>query len=170
MSDIRSTKYFMAGRYKWTEFGHERHLQRGCAFGDIDAALESNGRHLFIECKYWGDNDNPLPNPGGPPPLGIPKGQWMSLYRLAHKQDCDVWLLYGDAEQNNPTYLVEVGIDEHPHRVYPLANLSLEQRREWFSRRVGLWQAEADGRPFKPDQKSGDERVVTRQILEAVFQ
>lgn len=165
MSDIRNWDAFKRGRWNWNEFGYERYLTRGCAFGDVDALIESGGRHLFVECKHWGDNDNPLPNPSEPP-LGIPKGQWMSLHRLAHKQDIDVWLFYGDGERNIPNYLVEVGVDEH--HVSPLVNLSLEHRREWYSRRIGLWQAEADGRLFMPDGPRGN--TITGSLLKGVFQ
>ena len=163
MADIRNWEAYKRGRWNWTSLGYEKQLERGCQLGDIDAHLESSGQHLFIECKHWEDDgDHPLP-PNAHSPRGISGGQLQALRQLARKDGVTVWLFYGDATQNIPRYLVHLGTAGNASRSYDLMLLPLERRRVYLAHLIGMWQAEADGRPGL--RQTGGQ-VLTRDALE----
>lgn len=142
VADIRDWDLFKRGRWKWTEYGYERNLGR-CAFGDIDAHLERNHWHLFIEAKHW-DGTGHLPT-------SIPVGQWLALKSLIRYQHT-VWLLIGDATQNNPLYLRmwnqtrdgQVRSQDDDYR-----SLTVEQRRAALGQRIADWYAFANVTPHQ---------------------
>lgn len=167
MADIRDWGRFNDGRWKWTGDGFERFLQRGCQLSDIDGHLESGGRHLFIESKHWGLGDgSPLP-PHGVHPVGLGAGQLNALRSLA-RNGHDVWLLYGAANGldrgvlGDPLYLVDLGTAGRESLCADLVPLQPDQRRLYLALRLGLWQAEVDGRPHV----AWNEHKITRPVLE----
>lgn len=99
MADIRDPQTFMAGRWKWTAYGYERPLHRGCAFTDIDGATERNGQLLIIEAKEW-HRDGRIPN--------VPTGQRIFLEALSRLQTphgmqaVTVFVIAGCAHLNDP--------------------------------------------------------------------
>jgi len=137
VADIRSEELFFRGRWKWTAFGYEQGI-RPCAFGDIDAHLERNHWHLFIEAKHW-DGKGHLSK-------SVPKGQWIALESLI-SYGHTVWLLIGDAPENNPLYL-RMWHKMDDGRVKQLDDdyqgLPLEERRQRLRQRINDWYAFAN--------------------------
>lgn len=137
MADIRDWEKFKRGRWRWTEFGYERNLGP-CAFGDIDAHLERNDWHLFIEAKHW-DGSGALNT-------DVPRGQWIALESLIRYRHT-VWLLIGDATENNPLYL-RMWHQMDDGRVRQLDDDyrgdTLDVRRSRLGRRVADWYRFAD--------------------------
>ncbi len=86
----------------WTRFGYERGFPRGCQFGDIDAALEFDGRSMLIEAKAFDGI-------GNPPPLS--KGQ---RWNLEHEVSLGktVFVLYGCGACNDPLFVVNMSTGE----------------------------------------------------------
>lgn len=132
MADIRDWDKFQRGRWKWTEYGYERNLGP-CAFGDIDAHLERNDWHLFIEAKHWDGTGSLNTN--------VPRGQWIALESLIRYRHT-VWLLIGDATTNNPLYLrmwhqTESGQVMQKDDDY--RTLEVAERRQQLGRRIADW-------------------------------
>lgn len=167
MADIRNWDKFNDGRWKWTGDGFERFLHRGCQLSDIDAHLESSGRHLFIESKHWTlDDGSPLP-PNADHPLGMGAGQLNALRSLT-RNGHTVWLLYGAANGldrgilGDPFHLVDLGTASKESVCADLVLLPPDRRRLYLAMRLGLWQADADGR----SHIAWHEHKITRHVLE----
>lgn len=146
MADIYDPDRFMSGRWKWTSGGFEKYLQRGCQLGDVDAFTESSGKHLFIESKEWtAEEGHPLLKPSSP--QGIKKAQLYALRSVARQEGNTVWLLYGEPQQSNPLYMLQLGTHEREPEVFEFIELPTpKMRAKYLAAFIGLWQAEADGR------------------------
>jgi hypothetical protein len=95
MADIYSPDAFMQGRWNWTAGGYEANFPRKCQFTDLDAGVEFDGLHLFIECKEY---DGP---PGICPNDQHDDGQRTFLRSLV-SDTATVFILFGVAKDNNP--------------------------------------------------------------------
>lgn len=115
MADIWNWPAFIRGRWMWTTFGYERGFPRGCGFGDLDAALEFDGKALVIEAKAFDGI-------GDPPP--IPTGQRRNLEHEASLGKTAL-LLYGCGACNDPLYVVNIGTGKR----YDLRRLPKLKRR-----------------------------------------
>lgn len=100
MSDIRDWGKFIRGRWDWESFGYEKGFPRKCAFSDVDAVVEFDGRTLFIETKAY-DGEGELPE--------VPGGQHRLLEHLAEQPDTTVLLLYGCGCCNAPYAVKDKG-------------------------------------------------------------
>lgn len=91
--DIRNWELFKRGRWPWNRYGYEDSFPRGCGFTDVDALVEFGGLRLMIEAKHWTGQGSAAP---------LPKGQRMALGREAEDDGKTVFVLWGNAEENNP--------------------------------------------------------------------
>ena len=92
MADIRDWGSFIRTRWDWTKNGYEIGFPRHCAFTDVDAAIEFDGRFLLIEAKQ-NDGLAPIDMP--------PAGQLMALRREVQLGKT-VLILYGCGVCNSP--------------------------------------------------------------------
>lgn len=90
MADIRDPQAFMKGRWAYDRLGYTQRFPRAISFTDIDAMVEINNHHLFIEHKEY------HPKQGNPTPL--PTGQRIALERLAAKEGITILHVAGLAE------------------------------------------------------------------------
>lgn len=104
MGDIYDWDAYKRGRWKWTSGGYEDGFPRGCAFTDIDFAVEFNGRILLGEGKHWDGLSSQPP--------GLSKGQALFYQRLAAFPNTTVLVVYGQAGENNPLAARNVGTKE----------------------------------------------------------
>jgi len=99
MADIRNWGAFLRGRWNWTSGGYEVGFPRGCAFTDVDASVEFDGRFLLIETKH---------NDGLTPCEPLPTGQRMALRQEA-RLGKTVLVVYGCGPCNSPQALCIIG-------------------------------------------------------------
>ncbi len=96
---------------------------RGIRFGDVDGMVEINNHFLFIECKSGNQE--------------IPRGQWMSLVRLARQPRTSVWILWRDQETKRITHAQNMRVDATgmPSRRVSVTNeLVIERMKAWAER------------------------------------
>lgn len=124
MSDLHNLEQFIRGRWRWDAFGYQIGFKGKCAFSDIDAMVEFNGRRLLIESKFWNGQDESK--------LTLQKGQELALQREAGDKGRTVLVVYGDAERNLPLYVLNLNSGS----VHDLRELQPWERRWEFKRHI----------------------------------
>lgn len=97
MADIRDIDAFMKGRWAYDRHGYTKAFPRGISFTDIDAMVEINHHHLFLEHKEY--------HPSQGEPTALPTGQRIALERLAAKERNTILHIAGIAETGRPYWI-----------------------------------------------------------------
>ena len=98
MADIRDPQGFMKGRWNYDALGVSRAFPGKISPTDIDAMVEINQHHLFLEHKEY--------HPDRGEPSALPLGQRIALERLARKDKMMVLHIAGIAEHGR-AYIIE---------------------------------------------------------------
>jgi hypothetical protein len=119
MADVRNEERARR-RWRWTGGGYEELFPRACAFTDIDAAVEFDGRSLLIEVKHH-EGAGYLP--------AVPPGQLRWLRHEAGIPGRKVFVLYGEAEADSPWVLRRIARDLDGDQWRDWRSLPIEERR-----------------------------------------
>lgn len=136
MGSIRDWDRFKAGRWDWTSLGYEHGFPRRCQFSDVDAVTEFDGRILMIESKYNDGVDAP-----SYPDVG--QVRLLRRFRKMFGDDGDVFIVYGDAEADEPWALRILGMERSQDlfedwRTTPNAETRRERFKAWIDWSLGI--------------------------------
>lgn len=123
MADIRDWGKFIRSRWDWARFGYQDGFPRGCQFTDLDAAVEFDGRKLYVECKQW-DGTGIIPS--------LPPGNGQLRFLRAHAGlGRTVLIVYGCGVCDNPWAVHQV-YRQPPDRFEDWRGMDLGERRKRF--------------------------------------
>lgn len=133
MADIRDPQAFMKGRWAYDQLGYTQAFPRGISFTDIDAMVEINYHHLFLEHKEY--------HPSMGEPTALPTGQRIALERLAAKEKITMLHVAGLAETGRPYWIQNLA----NRKSMDLRNVSDSEAHDRFFSFLDTWAKNVQG-------------------------